>query len=188
MEIIRGKDFELKNTCVTIGKFDGVHIGHRTVLETVKKISEETDLKSVVLTFDFSYFNTENGERLNTFTEKTELIEECGIDIFIDYPFDDETRNLSCETFAENVLAKQLNTKAVIVGENFRFGKGAEGDTSVLKQLGRIYGFKTIVIPSVCYEGVTVSSTRIREELLRGNREKAGFMLGINAKEGTDYD
>ena len=184
MEIIKGKDFEYKNTCVTIGKFDGVHIGHRTVLSTLKKISEELGLKSVVLTFDFSYFNNENEKRLNTYVEKTGLIEGCGIDVFIDYPFDHETKNLSCEDFAEKVLKNRLDAKAVIVGENFRFGRDALGDVSVLQSLGKEYKFKTIVIPSVCYEGLTVSSTRIRDEIAKGNMEKAGIMLGINVKEG----
>ena len=96
----------------------------------------------------------------------------------IDYPFDEVTKDLSAEDFIRIVLLKRLGAKAVIVGDNFRFGKGACGDISTLESYGKMYGFSTIVVPCVCYEGENVSSTRIRDELSRGNIEQAEYMLG----------
>ncbi len=179
MEIIKGKDFSLQDTCVTIGKFDGVHIGHRKILDKMKEICVREGLKSVVITFDYSYFNTDSVGRLNTYKQKTDILENTGIDIMIDYPFDDETRNLSAADFIRLVLVNRLGVKAVIVGENFRFGRGAEGNTGTLDRYGRMYGFETVIVPSVCYDGEAVSSTRIREEIARGNRDKADDMLGF---------
>jgi riboflavin kinase/FMN adenylyltransferase len=179
MEIIKGKDFSLQDTCVTIGKFDGVHIGHRKILNKMKEICVREGLKSVVITFDYSYFNTDSAGRLNTYKQKTDILENTGIDIMIDYPFDDETRNLSAADFIRLVLVNRLGVKAVIVGENFRFGRGAEGNTGTLDRYGRMYGFETVIVPSVCYDGKAVSSTRIREEIVRGNRDKADDMLGF---------
>lgn len=179
MEIIKGKDFSFSDTCVTIGKFDGVHIGHRKILDKMKEICVREGLKSVVITFDYSYFNTDSAGRLNTYEQKTDILENTGIDIMIDYPFDDETRNLSAADFIRLVLVNRLGVKAVIVGENFRFGRGAEGNTGTLDRYGRMYGFETVIVPSVCYDGEAVSSTRIREEIVRGNRDKADDMLGF---------
>ena len=179
MEIIKGKDFSFSDTCVTIGKFDGVHIGHREILNKMKEICEKEGLKSVVITFDYSYFNSDTAGRLNTYEQKTDILESSGTDIMIDYPFDEETRNLSAADFIRLVLVKRLGVRAVIVGENFRFGRGAEGDTGTLKHYGGMYGFETVIVPSVCYDGEAVSSTRIRKELLHGNKLKAKDMLGI---------
>lgn len=180
MKIIRGKDFRLMNTCVTIGKFDGIHIGHRSILNEMNRIKREKGLDTVVLTFDFSYFSPNEDERLNTREEKISLLESLGIDFMIDYPFDDETRKLSAEDFVRTVLVKRLGAKTVIIGENFRFGYKAAGDTSLLTKIGNEFGFETITVPCVNFEGSVVSSTRIRDEKTEGNIEKADIMLGRN--------
>ena len=183
MKIIKGKDFLYSNTCVTIGKFDGVHVGHRHILNELHKISVHDSLTSVVLTFDYSYFNDNKKNRLNSYEEKLKLLEEFGTDIMIDYPFDDETRNLSAENFIRFVLLKRLGVKSIVVGENFKFGKGAEGTVQTLKYFGGIFGYDTLVIPCIEFEGETVSSTRIREEINLGNIERADRMLGKNSMD-----
>ena len=176
MDIIQGKEFKLNNTCVTIGKFDGIHIGHRKILDTVLELSKQNGYVSTVFTFDFSYFGQDE-KRLNTREEKIELLSDMGIEICIDYPFDDETKNETPKEFALQVLRDKLGVKAVVVGDNFRFGRGAAGDTQTLIELGKRYGFKVYVIPMVEYEGSQVSSTRIREELEAGHTDKAGYMM-----------
>ena len=177
MKVIKEKNFVLKNTCVTIGKFDGVHMGHRRILRKMNRIKEEQGLKTVVLTFDYSYFSTDKEERLDSYDEKIKLLEASGVDIMIDYPFDDDTRTQSAEDFIKKVLVEKLGAKAVIVGDNFKFGYKASGDTEMLKKYGNELGFKTIVIPCVEYRGSAVSSTRIREELMSGHEEEALEML-----------
>lgn len=181
MDIIQGKFFKLNYTCVTIGKFDGVHIGHRQIISKLIEVSKEFSYRSAVLTFDFDYFKSENEKRLNTREEKKALLQKCGIDILVDYPFDGETKNMTPEEFSKEVLVGKLDAKAVVVGDNFRFGKDAAGDVSALKEFGNKYGFKVYSIPLVEFEGSMVSSTRIREELNAGHKKKVKAMLtGIN--------
>lgn len=177
MDIIVGKEFKLNNTCVTIGKFDGIHIGHRKILDTVLDLSKQYEYVSTVFTFDFSYFSRDDEKRLNTHEEKIKLLSDMGIERCIDYPFDEETKNESPEEFAEKILRDKLDTKAIVVGDNFRFGRGAVGDTMTLEELGTKYGFKVYVIPMVEYEGSQVSSTRIRDELKAGHTAEAKHML-----------
>ena len=95
----------------------------------------------------------------------------------IDYPFDDTTKNQSPEEFARDVLQGKLGSKALVVGDNFRFGKGAKGDADTLKVLGEEYGFDVYVIPMVEYAGDVVSSSRIREDIKAGNLIDANKML-----------
>ena len=177
MRIIDGKDFSFRDTCVTIGKFDGVHIGHRRILDKVTELSRKKKLLSTVFTFDFEYFKTKDEIRLNSRAEKIDLLEKAGIDLLIDYPFDVETKNMLPEEFVLNILLEKLGCRALVVGENFRFGKGAVGDTSTLNELGNKYGFEVYACSMVEYEGTQVSSSRIREELARGNTGAANRML-----------
>ena len=177
MDIIQGKNFKYENTCVTIGKFDGIHIGHRKILNKVLELSKSNGYKSTVFTFDFDYFGNENGKRLNSKVEKRELLKTLGIDLLIDYPFDSETKNLSPEEFVKVVLIGKMGIKAIIVGDNFRFGKGAMGNIDTLRSLGLKYGFEVYIIPMVEYAGDVVSSSRIRDELKVGHIDEAMQML-----------
>lgn len=179
MDIIQGKKFKFNNTCVTIGKFDGIHIGHRRILDKVLELSKKHNYKSTVFTFDFDYFKTEDEKRLNTREEKRKTLEEYGIDILIDYPFDDEIKNKNPLEFVKEVLVAKLGIKCIVVGDNFRFGKGAKGDTKTLEKLGLEFGFEVVVLPMVEYKGGQVSSTRIREELGAGHIKEANDMLNI---------
>ena len=163
---------------MTIGKFDGVHIGHRSILNELERFKKEKGLESVVLTFDFSYFSGKDGERLNSFEEKTAILKSEGIDVMIDYPFDEDIKRIKAEDFVRSVLVKRLGAKAVIVGENFRFGFEAKGDPSLLKEMGKEFGFEVVVIPCINYEGSVVSSSRIRIEKKEGHTEKVKEMLG----------
>ncbi len=179
MDIIQDKDFKYDNTCVTIGKFDGIHIGHRRILDKVLEFSKKHNYKSTVFTFDFDYFKTEDEKRLNTREEKKKTLEEYGIDILIDYPFDDEIKNKTPLKFVREILINKLGIKAIVVGDNFKFGKGAKGDSKTLVELGKRFGFEVVVLPMVEYEGSQVSSTRIREELGAGHIKEANDMLNI---------
>lgn len=182
MDIVQGKNFKYENTCVTIGKFDGIHIGHRRIIDKILELSRVNGYISTVFTFDFDYFGNENGTRLNSKTEKRELLKGLGINLLIDYPFDSETKNLSPEEFVNLVLNGKLGIKAIVVGDNFHFGKNASGDINILKALGHKYGFEVYVIPMVEYAGDVVSSSRIREDIKAGNLIDAKKMLNREDK------
>ena len=177
MDIIHGKNFKYDNTCVTIGKFDGIHIGHRRILDKVIELSKKNGYISTVFTFDFDYFKIGDDKRLNTKEEKISLLKSWGIDLLIDYPFDAETKNKTPQEFTEKILKNKLGVKAIVVGDNFHFGKEAKGNISTLRELGNNYGFEVYSLPLVEYAGSLVSSTRIRHELDNGNIEAAHNML-----------
>ncbi|MDP5001038.1 MAG: adenylyltransferase/cytidyltransferase family protein, partial [Flavobacterium sp.] len=121
-----------KKTIVTIGTFDGVHIGHKSILEKLKKRTNNGEYESVVLTF-FPHprmvLNQESNIKLiNTIEEKTNLLESFGIDFLIIHPFDSTFSNLSAEEFVKNILVDQLNVHEIIIGYDHRFGKNRSAD------------------------------------------------------------
>ena len=179
MRIYKDLDnFKSTGTAVTIGKFDGVHIGHRKLIEVMLK--EKQDLESCIFTFDIKKDTDimDPKNRICTEKEKENILEGLGIDVMILYPFDRKTAAVSAEEFAENILIRKLNCRLLVVGDNFRFGKDRQGDTALLKKLSEKYGFRLIVIKREEFEGQPVSSTRIRDEIRNKNYDKAGAMLG----------
>ena len=181
MEYIHSSDFSLKSTCVTLGKFDGLHVGHQKLMQELAKGKKEGGRKSVVFTFDFhpSMFLAKEAYKLiYTEKEKQQMLAAAGIDVFISYPFTRETSSMEAEDFIRQVLVKQLDAKLIVVGEDNRFGHNRRGDAQMLLRFGREYGFHVTVCEKVRFDNDVVSSTKIREELLRGNMERAGAMLG----------
>ncbi|MBW2276090.1 MAG: riboflavin biosynthesis protein RibF, partial [Deltaproteobacteria bacterium] len=167
---------------VTIGNFDGVHVGHRAVLEHAVAISRASDLELAVLTFEphpAELFRA--GEvklRLAEPQRKVELLSECGVDLVLAQKFDEQFAGLTAERFAGDVLMVALRAQLVIVGENFRFGRRRTGDVALLGDLGRQLGFEVRSEPLVGAAGAGVSSSRIRELLSEGEVATAAELLG----------
>ena len=170
-------------TAVTIGNFDGLHMGHRALIELTKQFAKEENLKSVVLTFSphpmFVFGKKPDFALVMSPSEKEYMMKKMGIDIYIEYPFDKEFASMSPEAFACDLIFDQLNCKVLIVGENYKFGKNQAGDYNLLKVLGEQRGVKVIYVPSVLFEGDRVSSTRIRQCLKQKDLEMANRMLTI---------
>lgn len=170
-------------TAVTLGNFDGLHQGHRKLIETTMRIAEEGNLKSVVFSFYphpmFVFSNRKHNALIMSPDEKRMSVEEMGVDLYIEYPFDNSFAALSPEEFAVDIIFKKLKCKALIVGENYKFGAHQKGDGALLDRLGAEYGVKIIHVPSVMYEDERVSSTRVREALINKDIELANRLLTV---------
>ncbi len=179
MLVIRDiEKFRSSGTAVTIGKFDGVHIGHRKIIEILMK--EKKDLEACVFTFDIQKDNSvlETGNRICSEDEKETILEGLGIEKLVLFPFNKETAAIEARDFVKDILFEKLKCRLLVVGDDFRFGKNRAGDTELLKEMSTELGFRLIVIKREEFEGSPVSSSRIREELKNKNFEKARHMLG----------
>lgn len=169
---------------VAIGKFDGVHAGHRAVLERARVDAATGDAKVVAVTFDRNPLAVLRPElcpeALIGVTQKVQLLSETGIDATLMLRFDEQLAALSPREFVEHVLVGSLGARTVLVGEDFRFGKGGAGDPAVLRDLGAEFGFHVDVIGDVHSREADrrVSSTWIREMLAEGDVASAGKLLG----------
>src|SRR5580698_8035564 len=177
-------EFErLKNAVVTIGTFDGVHIGHRKIIAGIKELAESTGGETVLLTFFphprmILHPEDESIKLINTINEKATLLEELGIDHLIITPFSRDFSNQSAEEYIRDVLVNKIGTKKIVIGYDHRFGKDRQGGLDDLLKLGPVYGFEVVEIPEQDINDVAVSSTRIRSALLDGEIELANTCLG----------
>ncbi|MEA2010028.1 MAG: bifunctional riboflavin kinase/FAD synthetase [Actinomycetota bacterium] len=175
-----GWDAPESGTAVAIGVFDGMHLGHRRVLESLG--DADHDLVKVAMTFGThpaSLLSPEGAPpRLSTLKRRFDLFEEAGIDRAAVLGFDEQMRVMSPEDFVRRFLVDGLNARFVVVGVGFRFGRGAVGTTETLTDLGRRYGFEVEVIDIACDKGMEIRSTAIREALGDGDVELAASMLG----------
>lgn len=182
MEYIHGtKNFQLDNTIVTIGKFDGVHCGHRLLLEAVRK-RKQRGQKAVVFTFDHNPASILSGTGSGVIyseEEKCCLMEQLGIDVLISYPFDKETSRMSAEEFIIDILVGQLGIKEVVIGKDCRFGYKRQGNIELLQRFSRRYGFQIQAFDKREMNNGIISSTRIRGLLQKGDMEAAAKMLGM---------
>lgn len=172
-----------KPTVMTLGKFDGVHLGHRMLLEQVREIADRRALMSVVFTFDAppqAKIHHKAGKMLMTNEERRCLLSEENMDVLIECPFTKEFRELSPDEFVTKVLIGKFHAEALVVGDDFRFGKDRMGDAAFLEEAGRRCGFTVSVIGKKKDEetGREISSTWVREELLEGNMETVKRLLG----------
>jgi riboflavin kinase/FMN adenylyltransferase len=171
-----------RQSAVTIGAFDGIHIGHLKILGEVVLLARGLGIRGVVLTFEphpISVIQPHEAPCLLTSTEeKIGLIKEAGIDEAVILRFNPKLAQQSAEWFVENVLLSRLGMTRLVIGYDFRFGRGREGDASYLESLGEESGFGVDIVPPVRYLSHPVSSTRVRTALLRGDVKAAGKMLG----------
>lgn len=183
MEIIAGTtDFYLeKETAVAIGKFDGVHIGHRRLLEEILS-QKRNGLAACVFTFDPApsvLFGQGDGRELTTREEKRVLFERMGIDILVEFPLTMETAAMEPECFAWEILAERMNTRFLAAGTDLSFGAGGRGNAALLESLSPQLEFCVKTIGKVCVDGKEVSSSLIRNQVEQGDMPYAGRLLGM---------
>ncbi|MGB7393571.1 MAG: bifunctional riboflavin kinase/FAD synthetase [Pricia sp.] len=171
-------------TAITIGTFDGVHIGHRKILERLIMNAETLGLKSTVLTFfphpRMVLQKDADIKLLNTIAEKTKILEEMGLDQLIIHPFTKEFSRNSATEFVRDILVNDLKTKKIIIGYDHRFGRNRNADITDLKAFGNTLNFEVEEIPAQEIEEVSVSSTKIRKALEDGDIATANTYLGYN--------
>lgn len=172
-----------KKTVTTTGTFDGVHFGHKVIIDCLKNTAKKIKGESVILTF-FPHprmvLQPENTDLklLNTIEERIELLKKSGIDNLIIHPFSNEFSRLTSIEFVRDILVTQLNTHKLVIGYDHHFGRNREGSFSHLKEFGPIYGFDVEEIPAQDMDEVNISSTKIRNALLDGNIKIANQFLG----------
>lgn len=170
-------------SAVTIGKFDGMHLGHQRMVELVREIAAERGLLSTVLTFDRHPFALLRPEAcplsLVSNEQKLELLAEAGVDRTVMLEFTREFSQQAPDDFVVSVLVEALATRVLVVGEDYRFGAGAKGTVADLQRLGAVHGFEVVVVGTVAAPSTErVSSTRIRELLDDGDVREAAALLG----------
>lgn len=185
MEIFRGLENirqALNNPAITIGNFDGVHRGHQALFDRVKEWAKRLGGKSVVMTFDPHpvevLFPNKNLQFITSQERKLELISASGIDAAIVVPFSREFSRISARGFVEDLLVGRIGIKALVVGHDYRFGYSREGDIVLLKEMGREFGFEVETLSGVRLDDTVVSSTVIRQLILKGEMKRANRLLG----------
>lgn len=173
-----------KNSILTLGTFDGVHLGHKVILGKLVKQANERNLESLVLTF-FPHprmvLQKDNDIKLlNTIPEKSELLNKIGIQNLIIHPFDNEFSRLTAEDFVKNILVDKLHIKKIIIGYDHRFGRNRTATIDDLIDFGKVYNFEVEQISAEELNEVTISSTKIRNALDNGAIELANQYLGYN--------
>ena len=175
---------QLKQTIITIGTFDGVHLGHQSILKKVVEAKENNTYESSLLTFfphpRMVLQQDTSIKLLNTIDEKAELLDKFGIDNLIIHPFDAAFSNLSAEEFVKEILIDRLNIHKIIIGHDHRFGKNRTADISDLILFGKKYGFEVEQINAHEIDEIAISSTKIRKALMEGNIKLANQFLGYS--------
>ena len=171
-----------KGTVLTFGTFDGVHIGHRAIIEEVVHQSQRLNLVSIVLSFDphpMYYLSPEKCPPILTTTaKKIELLKEMGVDIAIFAKLEEQISEVLAIDFIEQILVRRLRVKTVVVGYDCTFGRNRTGDIDLLESLGWKYNFTVTVIAPQRFCGIVVSSTRIRKAIAQNDLELAKQLLG----------
>jgi phosphoribosyl 1,2-cyclic phosphate phosphodiesterase len=167
---------------LAIGNFDGIHLGHQAILRATVERAHALSAVSTALTFDPSPRKVLRPEtaplRLSTNAQRMEWFNALGLEAAVVLPFTLDLARLSPEKFVEQILLRDLHVKAVLVGENFKFGHKQAGDVRLLSELGAKHGFAVVIVPPVVYRGEIVSSTIIRREVAEGDVSHAARLLG----------
>ncbi len=174
-----------RNAIITIGTFDGVHMGHRQIIDKLKTEALAIDGETVIITFHPHprkvVSSTILGIRLiNTLGEKLELLKDLGIQHVVVVPFTDAFANQSAEAYVRNFLIGKFHPHTLIIGYDHRFGKERKGDFRLLEKMSEELGFRLMEIPRQVLDEISISSTRIRESLLDGKIEVADKLLGYD--------
>ncbi len=185
MEVIRGYhqlSRTLKNAVVTIGNFDGVHLGHRKIIELTLKKARERGGIAIAYTFrphpQVALRPDTDLQLLSTYDEKIELLQNSGLDLVIEEPFSREFSTTSPQQFFQDVLIRRLNAVEIVVGYDFAFGKGREGHLEAMEAFCKQDAIGLTIVPPLRTEGEVISSSRIRQHLLTGDLEAANRLLG----------
>ncbi len=179
------KNIKIKSPVLTVGTFDGVHLGHKKILDVLVKEAEKINGEPVVLTLyphprKILDPNFKDLFLLNTLDEKTELLEKAGIKHLIIYPFTKDFASLSSCDFIEKMLFNKLNVRQLIVGYDHRFGKDRQGNINILKKCAAPFNIEVLKVDAFTLNNKKVSSTTIRNALLSGKIENANTCLGYS--------
>jgi riboflavin kinase/FMN adenylyltransferase len=170
------------DTVLTIGNYDGIHLGHRKIIEKVRTHAAEISGTSMLMTFNphpLSVLRPDNHLGLITpVNVKKRLIEESGIDVLLLLPFTDEFRFTEPEAFVENILVGMLGIKRLVVGYDFKFGKGGKGNIEILRTLSGRFGFFFEIVEAITLNDEKIGSNRIRKLIMAGDVKKAEVFLG----------
>lgn len=181
MQIIRKKQFHIDDpTAVAIGKFDSLHLGHKVILERLKR-EAECCARTAVFSFEPGpevFFGRYSGGFILTEEEKIALLEEMGIDYYILFPFDAETAGTPPQVFLNEILKKQMNMQIMVAGEDVSFGKDGLGNAEFVQEKAKELDFKACICHKLSIEGDEVSATMVRNAVLEGDIEKCNLLLG----------
>ncbi len=173
-----------KESVLTIGTFDGIHIGHNKILKTLVEESKKNKLSSLIITFfphpRMILQKSNEIKMIDTIDEKIHLLEKAGIDNLIIHPFDHNFSKIRAKDFVEDILVNKLKIKQIIIGYDHRFGKDREASVEDLKKFGLDYMFNVNEIPAQEIDSIAISSTKIREAILTGEIKKCNEFLGRN--------
>ena len=173
-----------KESILTIGTFDGVHIGHNKILKRLIQDSKKNNLSSLVMTFfphpRMILNKSHEIKMIDTIDEKINLLEKTGLDNLIIHPFDNNFSKIRAKEFVEEILVKKLKIKEIIIGYDHKFGKDREASVEDLKKFGKDYMFTVKEIPAQEIDSIAISSTKIRDAILNGEIEKCNKFLGRN--------
>lgn len=186
MQVIRGNEpipADLRGAVVTIGNFDGVHRGHRHIFQRLVAEARQNGCPAVVITFDPHPKSVLHPEKrpfylITSPEEKIRLIGELGIDALVLIPFTLEYAATPAGEFVRKLLWEGLQSRKILIGHDYTFGRGKQGNEGLLKELGGVYGFGVEVMGAFQAQGAAVSSTRIREAILAGEVDLAASLLG----------
>lgn len=174
-------DFKLpEETAVALGKFDGIHLGHRELLRLALQKKDE-GLRTAVFTFSPSpmvFFGKGEGKELSTLEEKREIFEKMGVDYLIEYPLNKESASISPQAYITDILHQRMKMKYIVSGKDVSFGDKGKGDAALLTAYGEKLSYEVQLIDKVVCRGITVSSSEIRKVILEGDMEKAEAFLG----------
>ncbi len=179
---------EFKNVSrpiLTTGTFDGVHFGHKIIIDRLKEIAQKQKGETVLLTFSphprmVLFPEDHQLQLINTMEEKIKLLEEAGIEHLIIHPFTKAFSRTTSMQFVRDIIVNQLHTHKLVIGYNHHFGRNREGSFEHLKEYAPLYGFEVEEISAQLIDDVSISSTKIRKALLSGNVSKASEYLGYN--------
>jgi riboflavin kinase / FMN adenylyltransferase len=174
-----------KGTIVTIGTFDGIHVGHKTLLSRLIEDGNRLGLENLVFTFHphprlVLFPNQHDLRLLNTPEERVEILKSIGIAHLLEFPFTKEFSEMDPTLFVTEILLGQLNMKKIVLGYDHRFGRNREGSLELMKQLSLLYDFEVEEIPAKEINSMNVSSTRIRKALHEGDMQLAAALLGYD--------
>lgn len=169
-------------TVLTIGTFDGVHRGHRAIIQKTCRLAQQNAAIPTAITFDIPprlfFFSSKEPALLTAVSEKVFLLKKLGIEKMVLLRFNSKLAQISAENFFENFIVKKFHPCAIVVGYNFGFGRNREGDPRFLEMMGRKHSIFVEVVPPLCFGNIPISSGRIRELLREGNVERANRLLG----------
>lgn len=186
MQYIKGLEhYQNTNpTAITIGKFDGLHLGHELLIEKIIAHRNKDKVDSVVLTFDMKPWYQANQISQDDLMSSQMRVEKLKdrVDYLVECPLDERISQMPAEIFVKNILVDLFHAKYIVVGKDFRFGHQKSGDWQLLKHYGFQYGYQVDVLEKKCYKGREISSTYVKEAIKTGNFKLAEELLGYSYK------